>query len=189
MSTVRRQATYEDLLKVPDILIAEIVDGELVTSPRPAFPHAQVTSAVNQDLGPFSRRPGGPGGPGGWWILFEPELHLGADILVPDLAGWRRERMPVLVDEPYSTLAPDWVCEVVSLSTARLDRVRKMPIYARERVSHLWLIHPGLQTLEVYRLEGQHWVVASSHVGMDSVRAEPFEAIELDMSRWWLEEA
>jgi Uma2 family endonuclease len=189
MSTARRQATYEDLLKVPDILIAEIVDGELVTSPRPAFPHAQVTSAVNQDLGPFSRRPGSSGGPGGWWILFEPELHLGADILVPDLAGWRRERMPVLADEPYSELAPDWICEVVSPSTARVDRVRKMPTYARERVSHLWLIHPGLQTLEVYRLEGQQWVVASSHVGADSVRAEPFEAVELDMSRWWLEEA
>jgi Uma2 family endonuclease len=189
MSTARRRATYEDLLKVPDILIAEIVDGELVTSPHPAFPHAQVTSAVNQDLGPFSRRPGGPGGPGGWWILFEPELHLGADILVPDLAGWRRERMPVLADEPYSKLAPDWVCEVVSPSTARIDRVRKMPIYARERVSYLWLIHPGLQTLEVYRLEGQQWVVASSYVGADSVRAEPFEAVELDMSRWWLEEA
>lgn len=188
MSTARRQATYEDLLKVPDILIAEIVDGELVTSPRPAFPHAQVTSAVNQDLGPFSRRPGGPGGPGGWWILFEPELHLGADILVPDLAGWRRERMPALVDEPYSTLAPDWVCEVVSPSTALLDRERKMPIYARERVSHLWLIHPSLKTLEGYRLEDQHWVVASSHVGTDSARVEPFEAVELDMSRWWLEE-
>lgn len=188
MSTARRRATYEDLLTVPDILIAEIIDGELVTSPRPAFPHAQVTSAVNQDLGPFSRRPGGPGGPGGWWILFEPELHLGADILVPDLAGWRRERMPVLADEPYSELAPDWICEVVSPSTARIDRVRKMPIYARERVSHLWLIHPGLQTLEVYRLEGQRWVVASSHAGAESVRAEPFEAAELDMSRWWSEE-
>ena len=188
MSTAQRRATYEDLLKVPDILIAEIVDGELVTSPRPAFLHAQATSAVNQDLSPFSRRPGGPGGPGGWRILFEPELHLGADILVPDLAGWRRERMPVLVDEPYSTLAPDWVCEVVSPSTARLDRVRKMPIYARERVSYLWLIHPGLQTLEVYRLEGQHWMVASSHVGADRVQAGPFEEIGLDMSRWWLEE-
>jgi Uma2 family endonuclease len=92
------------------------------------------------------------------------------------------------VDEPYSTLAPDWVCEVVSPSTALLDRERKMPIYARERVSHLWLIHPSLKTLEGYRLEDQHWVVASSHVGTDSARVEPFEAVELDMSRWWLEE-
>lgn len=189
VDTPRRRATYEDLLRVPDILIAEIVDGELVTSPRPASPHAQVASAINQDLGPFSRRPGGPGGPGGWWILFEPELHLGADILVPDLAGWRRERMPVLQNVPYFELAPDWVCEVVSPSTARIDRVRKMPIYAREQVGHLWLVDPIMHTLEVYRLEGQRWVVASTHGGAESVRAEPFETVELDMSRWWLEEA
>lgn len=189
VDTARRRATYEDLLKVPDILIAEIVDGELITSPRPAFPHAQVTSAVNQDLGPFSRRPGGPGGPGGWWILFEPELHLGADILVPDLAGWRRERMPVLEAVAYSELAPDWVCEVVSPATARIDRVRKMPIYSREGVTHLWLVDPIMRTLEVYRLEGQRWVVISTHGGAEGIHAEPFEAVELDMNRWWLEEA
>ena len=189
MNTAQRRATYDDLLQVPDILIAEILDGELVTSPRPAFRHARTTSSIGQDLSPFDRRPGGPGGPGGWQVLFEPELHLGADILVPDLAGWRRERMPVLKDEPYSELAPDWVCEVISPSTARIDRVQKIPIYAREGVQYLWLIHPSLQTLEVYHLENQHWVVASSHVSADSVRAEPFAAIALDMSRWWLEEA
>ena len=189
MNTAPRQATYEDLLKVPDHLVAEIVDGELVTSPRPASPHARATSVIRADVDPFDRQPGGPGGLGGWWILFEPELHLGTDILVPDLAGWRRERMPVLANVPYFEQAPDWVCEVVSPSTARIDRVRKMPIYARERVNYLWLVYPGLQTLEVYRLEGPHWVVASSHGGAESVRAEPFAAIELDMSRWWLEEA
>jgi Uma2 family endonuclease len=184
---VRRRTTYEDLLKVPETLVAEIVDGELITSPRPASPHAQATSAIGQDLGPFARQPGGPGGPGGWWILFEPELHLGADILVPDLAGWRRERLPVLRNVSYFEQAPDWVCEVVSPTTARLDRVRKMPIYAREQVGYLWLVYPTMHTLEVYRLEGQRWVVASSHGGAEAVRAEPFEAIELDMSRWWLQ--
>jgi Uma2 family endonuclease len=189
MNTAQRHATYEDLLKVPDILIAEILDGELITSPRPASPHARATSVIRVGIDPFDGLSGGSGGPGGWWILFEPELHLGADILVPDLAGWRRERMPRLQNVPYFDLAPDWVCEVVSPGTARIDRVRKMPIYAREQVSYLWLVHPSLQTLEVYRLEGQHWVVASSHGGTESVRAEPFEAIELDMSRWWLEEA
>jgi Uma2 family endonuclease len=187
MNTAQRQATYEDLLKVPDILIAEIVDGELFTFPRPASPHARAASSIGQDVSPFDRQSGGPGGPGGWWVLFEPELHLGADILVPDLAGWRRERMPVLEDVAYFELAPDWVCEVVSPSTARVDRMRKMPVYARERVGHLWIVHPGLQTLEVYRLEGQRWMVASSHVGAEGAHAEPFEAIELDMSRWWLE--
>lgn len=187
MEPARRRATYDDLLQVPDILIAEIVDGELITSPRPASPHALAAVAISQDLGPFSRRPGGPIGPGGWWVLFEPELHLGADILVPDLAGWRRERMPVLENVPYFELAPDWVCEVVSPSTGRLDRVRKMPIYARERVSHLWLVDPLMRTLEVYQLTGPQWAVVSTHDGTEAVRAEPFEAIELDISRWWLE--
>ena len=187
MNTARRRATYDDLLKVPDILVAEILDGELFTSPRPAFPHARASSILRGALDPFDRRIGGPGGPGGWWILFEPELHLGADILVPDLAGWRRERLPVLPNVAYAELAPDWVCEVVSPSTARVDRVRKVPVYAREGVSHLWLVDPLQQTLEVFRLEEQRWVLVSTHGGAESVRAEPFAALELDMSRWWLE--
>ncbi|MGH7961563.1 MAG: Uma2 family endonuclease [Candidatus Binatia bacterium] len=187
MDAARRRATYEDLLQVPDILVAEIVDGELITSPRPASPHAVAGSSIIQDLSPFSRRPGGPHGPGGWLVLYEPELHFGADILVPDLAGWRRERMPALENVPYFELAPDWVCEVVSPSTGRLDRVRKMPIYAREQVRHLWLVDPLMRTLEVYRLIGQRWVVVSTHDGAEAVHAEPFEAVELDISRWWLE--
>jgi Uma2 family endonuclease len=187
MNPARRQATYEDLLKVPDILIAEIIDGELITSPRPASPYARATSVIRGDLDPFDRRPGSPGGPGGWWILFEPELHLGTDILVPDLAGWRRERLPVLRDVPYFEQAPDWVCEITSPSTGQLDRVRKMPVYARERVEHIWLVDPLQRTLEVYRLEGQHWMVVSTHGGEESIHAEPFAALELDMSRWWLE--
>lgn len=187
MDPARRRATYEDLLQVSDLLIAEIIDGELITSPRPASPHARATSVIGQDLGPFDRRPGGPGGLGGWWILFEPELHLGSDILVPDLAGWRREQMPILENVAYFEQAPDWVCEVVSPSTGRLDRVRKMPIYAREQVDYLWLVDPLLRTLEVYHLEGQRWVVASTHGGTESVHAEPFTAVELDMGRWWLD--
>jgi Uma2 family endonuclease len=187
MDPAQRRATYEDLLQVSDLLIAEIIDGELITSPRPASPHAYAASAIMQDLGPFAHRRRGGDGPDGWWILFEPELHLGADILVPDLAGWRRERMPVLENVPYFEQAPDWTCEVVSPSTGRLDRVRKMAIYAREQASHLWLVDPLLRTLEVYHLEGQRWVVASTHGGAEAVCAEPFETIELDISRWWLE--
>jgi Uma2 family endonuclease len=187
MNPAQRQATYTDLLKVPDIRVAEILDGELFTFPRPASPHAQASSVLRGTLDPFARRIGGPGGPGGWWILFEPELHFGADILVPDLAGWRRERMPVLANVAYFELAPDWVCEVISPSTARVDRVRKVPAYAREGVSHLWLVDPLQQTLEVFRLEGRHWVLVSTHGGAETVRAEPFEALELDMDRWWLE--
>ncbi|MGE0826246.1 MAG: Uma2 family endonuclease [Candidatus Binatia bacterium] len=186
MNTALRNATYEDLLQVPDNLIAEIVDGELITSPRPASAHARATWVIAQDIGPFSRRPGGGGGPGGWWILFEPELHLGPDILVPDLAGWRRERMPVLRDVPYFELAPDWVCEVLSTGTARVDRVRKKPIYAREGVGHLWLVDPTVHTLEVYRLDEGKWVDVGAYGGAELVRAEPFAAVEMDMSQWWL---
>ena len=188
MNAARQRATYEDLLQVPERFVAEIIDGALTTAPPPSFPHAHAASAVTQDLAPFSRRPVGPDGPGGWWILFEPELHLGVDILVPDIAGWRRERMPVLEDVPYSELAPDWVCEVMSPSTGRSDRVLKMPIYAREQVGYLWLVDPGLRTLEVYGLEAPRWVVLSTHGGNETIRAEPFEAIEMDLGRWWLEQ-
>jgi Uma2 family endonuclease len=110
-------------------------------------------------------------------------LHLGADIVVPGLAGWRRERMPILENVPYGEIAPNWVCEVVSPTTARTDRVRKMPVYAREQVEHLWLVDPILRTLEVYRLEEQRWVVVSTHGGNDTIRAEPFAAVEIDISR------
>ena len=147
MNPARKQATYDDLLQVPDNLIAEIINGELITALRPSFPHARAASSITQDRGTFDRSPEGPDRAGRWWILFEPELHLGADMLVPDIAGWRRERMPVLEDVPYSELAPDWICEVVSPSTGRSDRVLKMPIYAREQVGHLWLGDPGMRTL------------------------------------------
>jgi Uma2 family endonuclease len=180
----RRRATYQDLLKVPDHFVAEIVDGELYATPRPASPHARAVWAIGQDLGPFDGQP--KGGPGGWWILFEPELHLGEEVLVPDLAGWRRERMPAIPNVAYFDLAPDWVCEVVSPTTDRLDRAGKMPVYARERVGYLWLVDPILRTLEAYRLDASRWVVASTHGGADVIRAEPFDAIEIGLSQWWL---
>ena len=114
-------------------------------------------------------------------------MHLGADVLVPDLAGWRHTQMPTVPNVAYFEVAPDWVCEVVSPATGRLDRVRKMPAYARQGVGHLWLVDPTTRTLEVYRLSGDQWMVASTHGGVDAVRPEPFEAIEIDLSRWWLE--
>jgi Uma2 family endonuclease len=112
---------------------------------------------------------------------------LGGDVLVPDLAGWRRERMPRIPNAAYFELAPDWVCEVVSPGTAQLDRVGKMPIYARQRVGHAWLIDPLAHTLEVYRLDGGSWLVAQTLGGSEPVRAEPFDAIEIDLSRWWID--
>ena len=178
-----RAATYDDLLQVPDHLVAEILDGELFTSPRPAPRHANASSGLGGEL----RRPfqAGRGGPGGWYILFEPELHLGRDVLVPDLAGWRRERLPRLPDEAFFLLPPDWVCEVISPSTAAMDRVKKLTIYARESVAHVWLIDPLVRTLEVLRLESQRWVIAGTWSGHDAVRAEPFAAIELDLNLLW----
>jgi Uma2 family endonuclease len=188
MTMTKRRASYADLFDVPEHMVAEIIDGDLVASPRPASPHALAASGIGSDLfGAFNRPPGDPEQPGGWWILDEPELHFGEDVLVPDLAGWRRERMPVLRDVAAFELAPDWVCEIVSPATGRLDRARKMPIYAREQVGHLWMVDPILRTLEVYRLEDSRWLVASTHGGADRVRAEPFDAAELQMSRWWLE--
>lgn len=168
-------------------MVAEIIDGDLYASPRPASPHAVAASAIGGDLnGAFHHPPGGAGRPGGWWILDEPELHFGHDVLVPDLAGWRRARMPVLQNVPAFTLAPDWVCEVVSPTTGAIDRGRKMRIYARERVAHLWIVDPLACTLEVYRLEDERWVVAAAHGGAESVLAEPFHAIAIDLGRWWL---
>jgi Uma2 family endonuclease len=179
----KRRATYDDIIAAPEHMIAEIIDGELVTQPRPAFPHVRAASRLGADLdGPFDR---GKGGPGGWIILDEPELRLHGDVLVPDLAGWRRERMPEVPDVPASELSPDWVCEVLSPSTAATDRVRKMRIYARERVAYAWLVEPIAQTLEAYRLEGERWVQVGAWVGDEKVRAEPFESFELELASLW----
>lgn len=188
VDSARRGATYEDLLKVPENMVAEIIDGELYATPRSASPHANAASGIASDVrGPFHRESDGPGQPGGWSILFEPELHLGPDVVVPDVAGWRRAKMTVMPNVAFFEQAPDWVCEVMSPTTAGTDRVRKMRIYARESVGHLWLVEPLAKTLEVYRFQNAQWVVASTHSGSERVRAEPFEAIELDLTRWWLE--
>ena len=182
-SPVRRRATYDDLLQVPDTQVAEIVDGDLHVSPRPALRHAFVSSGLGADLLVAFQR--GRGGPGGWWIVDEPELHLADDVLVPDLAGWRRERVPQFPDTAAFTLNPDWVCEVVSPTTERLDRAKKMPVYAREKVSHLWLVNPLARTLEVYRLADGRWLLLATHEGSAVVRAEPFDAIELELAPLW----
>ena len=139
--------------------------------------------------GPFDRGVGDPPGPGGWWVLLEPELHLGDDVVVPDWAGWKRERLPVLPDTAAFTNAPDWVCEVISPSTGRIDRSRKMWIYARAGVSHLWLVDPLLETLETYHLETGRWVVLGTYAGHDTVRAEPFDAVEIALAHWWMPDA
>src|SRR5262249_2044305 len=151
-----------------------IFDGELYASPRPALSHAHAASVLGSKLGePFHRS-----GPGGWAILDEPELHFAKDVLVPDLAGWRRERLPRVPADAYATLAPDWVCEVLSPSSEPLDRGAKLRIYARENVSYAWLVDPLRQSLEVLSLQSGGWTPLASHEGSARVRVPPFDAIE-----------
>ncbi len=144
----RYEDVYETFLNLPENIVGEILNGELYTQPRPAPKHALATSYLVDDLvGPYGK---GRGGPGGWWILYEPEIHLSDDILVPDVAGWRKERMPRLPETAFFSLSPDWVCEVLSPNTARKDRIKKMPLYAKYGVSYIWLIDPILKTLETH---------------------------------------
>lgn len=178
-------ASYADLLQVPEHLVAELLNGQLYTSPRPAPRHARASSSLGVEIGgPYDK---GKGGPGGWWILDEPELHLGSDVLVPDLAGWRRERMPSLPQGAWFELAPDWVCEVLSPSTARLDRVEKLPIYAAHGVRHVWLVDPNLRTLEVYENRDGHWLLLATHEGDAEVLAAPFDAVPLALGGLWVD--
>ena len=189
MAAPKRRATYEDLVQVPDTKVAEILDGELFVSPRPASPHAWAGTAIGAFVHSSFHGDGdplAPARPGGWWIVFEPELHFAEDVLVPDIAGWRRERMPSFPLVPYFTLAPDWVCEVVSPSTGRIDRSRKMRIYGREGVAHLWLVDPLLRTIEGYRRnDGGQWIVDGVWDGDQRVRVAPFAEVELPLARFW----
>jgi Uma2 family endonuclease len=176
------RATYEDVLNAPENMVAEILDGELFLSPRPAPRRAVAASRLGRVLGPFDDDPGGPGG---WWILDEPELHFGEHVVVPDLAGWRRERMPAIPDEAFFSLAPDWVCEVLSPSTARIDRTRKLRIYAGAGVAHAWLVNATERTLEALRLRDGAWTIVAVFGDADTVSAEPFGDVPLELGRIW----
>ena len=183
VSRPRPRATYEDVVDAPPHRVAEIVDGVLHTNPRPALPHARARSSLGVKIGgPFDHDAGGPGG---WWIIDEPEMHLGEDILVPDIAGWHRERMPDFPDAAYSTLAPDWVCEVLSPSTRKLDLHGKRPVYAREGVAHLWLVDPVDRTLEAFELREGEWVLIATAEDDAPVRIRPFEAASFSLGDLW----
>jgi Uma2 family endonuclease len=184
VTTSKRPATYEDLLKVPDNLVAEIVEGELYTSPRPAGPHERAAGGIHSRLR-FSFDDGD--GPGGWWIAIEPELHLGGDILVPDVGGWRRERVPSYpIGGAAAEVRPDWICEVVSPSTGRFDRMRKLPAYARHGVAYAWIVDPLQRTIEAFRLQGERWLLIAVYGGDEPAHIEPFDAIEIPLSTLWL---
>ena len=178
-----KRATYRDVLDAPAHMVAEIVEGALHLQPRPASRHTLAGSSLGVAIGsPFQW---GRGGPGGWWILDEPELHFGEDILVPDLAGWRRERMPDYPDTAYFTLAPDWVCEILSPSTRKFDLEEKRPIYAREGIGHLWLVDPSVRTLEAFRLADGDRSAAGSASEAEPVSFPPFEAVSFPLDALW----
>jgi Uma2 family endonuclease len=179
----RRRATYEDVLNAPEHKVAEIIDGVLYLSPRPAVEHGIATTELVTDLNTTLRK--ARGGPEGCWFVVEPELHFGEDVLVPDIAGWRQSRMPNAPTGPFSTLAPDWLCETLSPSTAKLDRTKKLRVYARERVQYVWLVDPGRKRLEALRLRGSSWVTQATYRAHDRVREEPFDSVEIDLAVLW----
>lgn len=182
MSAGPRFASYDDILALPEHVTGEIIDGELHTQPRPTSRHARVELGIGRAL--FGSFDLGDGGPGGWVILSEPELHLGPHVLVPDLAGWRRERLPLIPDGPIEAV-PDWVCEILSPSTARKDRARKLPLYGRLGVAHAWLVDPAAKTIEVLRYADGHWLLLDTFGEDDSMRAEPFDAVAIELAPLW----
>ena len=181
------RARLEDRLELPSNVNSEIIDGEMFVQPRPASRHAVANSVLGMRLGPPFRF--GDDGPGGWILLDEPELHfsngIDTDVLIPEMAGWRRERMPEVPHVAAFTLAPDWLCEVLSPSTARIDRKHKLRVYAREGVESVWIVDPLIQTLEVLKLVGEVYTVHQVFTHEDLARAEPFNAIELALSELW----
>lgn len=184
MTAKAGRATYQDVIDAPEHMVAELIRGALHLQPRPASPHARAQSMLTVEVGgPFDR---GRGGPGDWWILVEPELHLGEDVLVPDLGGWRRDRMPVMPSVPFFTLAPDWVCEVLSPWTRRIDLTDKREIYGEAGVGHLWLVDPIDRTLEVFARRDGAWVLVTALADEAEVKAPPFEAVGFPLSALWI---
>lgn len=179
----KRTATYADIEALPPDVVGEIIFGSLVTHPRPARRHVIASSAVGGLLSaPFQF---GSGGPGGWIFADEPELHLGPHIVVPDIAGWRRERMTEPVDRAWFEVAPDWVCEVLSPRTERHDKGDKRTIYATYGVGHLWQVDPRGKSLEVFRRQDKGWLLIGTYFDDADVNAEPFADITFPLDRLW----
>lgn len=179
----RKRATYADVLAAPEHVVAEIIDGVLRTHPRPSPRHGLASSALGVKLGDAFQF--GSNGPGGWIFIDEPELHLGPDILVPDIAGWHKERLSGLPDVAYIDVVPDWVCEVLSASAEKRDRGEKRRIYGEAGVGHLWLLDPRLQLLEVFVLSQGRWVLVGTWGSDDVVTVPPFDAISISLADLW----
>lgn len=176
---------YEQLLALPENLTGEIFGGELYTQPRPTGRHVNAELGLGSTLRiPFHK---GQGGPGGWWIEAEPEIHFVRDtvVVVPDLAGWRRERMPNIPEDHRFEVVPDWVCEILSPSTAQKDRARKLPLYAEYQIPHAWLVDPLARTLEAFALREEGWLLIATLKDDDPVRVPPFDAISFSLADLW----
>ena len=182
---IKKNAEYEDLYNIPENMTGQIINGELVAMPRPSPKHSNAVSGIGFEIGPPYRF--GRGGPGGWVILDEPEIRLGNDIFVPDLAGWKKERLPKFPKTNYISVPPDWICEVLSPSTEKADRAKKMPVYARFGISYIWLINPVEEILEVFKLDSGRWILLSVYSENDKLRAEPFQETEIDLQNLWFE--
>ncbi|MDD5037561.1 MAG: Uma2 family endonuclease [Methylococcaceae bacterium] len=185
MNAVLKPGLYERLLALPEHVTGEILGGELYAAPRPAGRHGLAASSLNTDLAaPFGL---GRGGPGGWWIIPEPEVHFVRDtvVAVPDLAGWRRERMPAVPEDHRFEVVPDWACEILSPSTAKKDRVVKLPVYAHYGIAHVWIVDPVAQTLEAFEWREGHWLLIATLKDDDRVAVPPFDAVEFSLADLW----
>lgn len=184
MADTPKRATYADVEATPENLVAEIIRGELKTHPRPSLRHSGTANAIAAKL--TSAFQWHPDGPGGWVFFVEPEIKFGSDLLVPDVAGWRRERLQTYPETNYFTVVPDWVCEVLSGSTETRDRTVKMRIHAEAKVPHLWLIDPRQQILEAFeRGDGANWTWIGGWNSDETVSARPFDAISFSLADLW----
>jgi Uma2 family endonuclease len=185
MNAVLKPTLYEELMALPEHVTGEILNGELHAMPRPSGRHGLAERGLSFSIsGPFDF---GRGGPGGWWIIPEPEIHFVRDkeVAVPDLAGWRRERMPEIPEGHRFEVVPDWVCEILSPSTAKKDRVVKLPIYARYGVAYVWLVDPLAQTLEAFELQEGRWTLIATLKDDDQVAVPPFDAVTFSLADLW----
>ncbi len=184
MQHAYKQTLYEQLESLPEGLTGELLNGQLHAQPRPSGPHGRASVVLDRIIG---RSYDDGDGPGGWWLFIEPEVHFVRDVevTVPDLAGWRRVRMPRIPEGHRFEVVPDWVCEILSPSTESKDREVKMPIYAHYGVAHAWLVDPKRRTLEAYALADGEWHLLAEASGNDIVAVAPFEALQLDLANLW----
>lgn len=185
MDPAEKRATYEDLLALPEGTRAELMGGEIVVLPAPMPRHLRTQRALGRWIGGPFDDDDGFGGPGGWWLIPECDVRLAEDVVRPDLAGWRRARLPEPDVRPIEVV-PDWICEVLSPTSAAYDRVTKRRLYGATGVAFYWIVDPEARTLEAYRLEGERWVEVGSYDEHDVARIPPFEAIEIPIARLFL---